>query len=57
MPIFEKDDNGITRIAQELGRIGIIRMMFEAARETNPQATLLINAECVKNLQQHCLKD
>jgi endo-1,4-beta-xylanase len=43
MPIFEKEDNGITRIAQELGRIGIIRMMFEAARETNPQATLLIN--------------
>lgn len=43
MPIFDKYDNGITRIAKELGRIGIIRTMFETARETNPQATLLIN--------------
>ncbi len=43
MPIFDKYDNGITRIAKELGRIGIVRTMFEAARETNPQSTLLIN--------------
>jgi endo-1,4-beta-xylanase len=43
MPIFDKYDNGITRIAQELGRIGIVRTMFEAARSTNPGATLLIN--------------
>lgn len=43
MPIFDKYDNGITRIAQELGRIGIIRMMFDAARETNPNAILLLN--------------
>jgi endo-1,4-beta-xylanase len=43
MPIFDKYDNGITRISQELGRIGIIRTMFEAARSTNPNATLLLN--------------
>lgn len=43
MPIFDKYDNGITRIAQQLGRIGIIRTMFEAARSTNPGATLLLN--------------
>ncbi len=43
MPIFEKEENGITRIAQQLGRIGIVRTVFEAARETNPDATLLIN--------------
>jgi GH35 family endo-1,4-beta-xylanase len=43
MPIFDKYDNGITRIARQLGRIGIIRMMFEAARAMNPGATLLLN--------------
>jgi endo-1,4-beta-xylanase len=43
MPIFDKYDNGITRIAKDLGRIGIIRTMFEAARAENPQAALLLN--------------
>ncbi|MDR1700252.1 MAG: endo-1,4-beta-xylanase [Lachnoclostridium sp.] len=43
MPIFDKYDNGITRIAKELGRIGIIRKMFEAVRDVNPEATLLLN--------------
>ena len=43
MPIFDKYDNAITRIANDLGRIGIIRTMFEAARSTNPGATLLLN--------------
>lgn len=43
MPVFDKYDNGITRICKEHGRINTIRMMFDAARETNPNATLLIN--------------
>ncbi len=43
MPIFDKYDNAITRICKDLGRIGIIREVFQAARETNPGATLLLN--------------
>jgi len=43
MPIFDKYDNGITRICRELGRIGIIRMTFDAARAANPGAILLLN--------------
>ncbi|MGD8457250.1 MAG: endo-1,4-beta-xylanase [Anaerolineales bacterium] len=43
MPVFEKYDNGITRICKEYGRINTIKMMFETARETNPKATFLIN--------------
>lgn len=43
MPVFDRYDNGITRICKEYGRINTIRTMFEAARETNPDATLLIN--------------
>ena len=43
MPVFDKYDNGITRICKEYGRINTIRTMFDIARETNPTATLLIN--------------
>ena len=43
MPIFDKYDNGITRLCKELGRINTVKAMFEAARATNPTATLLIN--------------
>ncbi|MDF2650619.1 MAG: 1,4-beta-xylanase [Paenibacillus sp.] len=43
MPIFDKYDNGITRISKDLGRVGIIKAMFEKTREFNPGATLLLN--------------
>ncbi|HTP00207.1 MAG TPA: endo-1,4-beta-xylanase [Anaerolineales bacterium] len=43
MPIFAKYDNGITRLCKHRGRVALIRSMFEAARATNPSATLLIN--------------
>lgn len=43
MPVFDKYDNGITRTCREYGRINTIKTMFDAARTTNPYATLLIN--------------
>ncbi|WP_374191705.1 endo-1,4-beta-xylanase [Herbiconiux sp. SYSU D00978] len=43
MPVFEAEDNGITRLAHDRGRIAMIRMAFEEARATNPSATLLLN--------------
>lgn len=43
MPVFRNGDNGITRMAWEKGRIATARLAFEEARETNPNATLLIN--------------
>ncbi|KHF39374.1 endo-1,4-beta-xylanase [Halalkalibacter okhensis] len=43
MPIFDKYDNGITRISKDLSRVGIIKAMFEKTREFNPNATLLLN--------------
>lgn len=43
MPIFDKYDNGITRISKDLGRVGIIKEMFAKTREVNPGATLLLN--------------
>lgn len=43
MPIFDRYDNGITRICKEMGRINLLRTMFETARAVNPTAVLLIN--------------
>jgi len=43
MPIFDRYDNGITRLCKELGRIKLIRTMFDAAHAANPRATLLLN--------------
>ncbi|MCT2535415.1 endo-1,4-beta-xylanase [Aquibacillus koreensis] len=43
MPIFDKYDNGITRISKDLGRVGIVKEMFAKTRESNPNATLLLN--------------
>jgi len=43
MPIFDKYDNGITRICKDIGRISLVREVFKAAKESNPDATLLIN--------------
>jgi endo-1,4-beta-xylanase len=43
MPVFARYDNGITRIARELGRTKTIKTMFDEARAANPSAVLLIN--------------
>lgn len=43
MPIFDKYDNGITRLCKDLGRIKTVKTMFEATRAENPSAILLIN--------------
>jgi endo-1,4-beta-xylanase len=43
MPVFEKEENGITRICRSLGRIPLVRTVFDAARQANPRATLLLN--------------
>jgi endo-1,4-beta-xylanase len=43
MPIFDKYDNAVTRMCRRLGRIGIIRETFNAARKANPRSILLLN--------------
>jgi endo-1,4-beta-xylanase len=43
MPIFDRYNNGITRLCKELGRIELIRTMFDATHSINPAATLLLN--------------
>lgn len=43
MPIYDKYDNAITRICKEHGRVGLVRKVFQAAYESNPAGTFLIN--------------
>ena len=43
MPVFDREDNGITRLAFDRGRIPMVRMAFDEARGANQSATLLIN--------------
>ena len=43
MPVFDKYDNAITRICKEKGRITLVKEVFAAAKESNPDTVLLIN--------------
>ncbi len=43
MPVYDRYDNGITRICKDMGRVELLRRTFETARESNPNATLLLN--------------
>lgn len=43
MPVFDKDDNAVTRLARDRGRLHMIRLAFEEARAANPNVRLLLN--------------
>lgn len=43
MPVFTAEENGITRLAQSIGRVPMIQLAFEEARASNPSATLVLN--------------
>jgi len=59
MPVFDRYDNAVTRICKDLGRVRLIREVFDAAKTANPEATLLINdfnlSESYKILIDGCL--
>ena len=43
MPVFDRYDNAVTRICIEKGRVGLVKEVFAAAKESDPEAILLIN--------------
>ena len=43
MPIYDKYDNAITRVCRDLGRVGMISEVFDAARRASSGATLVLN--------------
>jgi GH35 family endo-1,4-beta-xylanase len=59
MPVFDKEENAVTDLAQCLGRVEMVRLAFESAREANPVATLVLNdfdlTEDYEHLIEACL--
>lgn len=43
MPDFDRYDNAVTRLCRHYGRIPLIKSVFAAAKEADPNAILLIN--------------
>ena len=43
MPVYDRYDNAITRICKDLGRVRLVKEVFDAAKAANPDAVLLIN--------------
>jgi len=60
MPVFDKEDNAVTRLAQARGRVAMVRLAFDEARAANPAARLVLNdfnlsADC-EHLIEECLE-
>ena len=43
MPIFTAEENAITRLCAKMGRVPLVKAVFDMAREMDPNATLLLN--------------
>ena len=43
MPVYDRYDNAVTRICKEYGDVNLVKMVFDAAKQANPEAVLLIN--------------
>lgn len=43
MPIYDRYDNAMTRICKDLGRVGLVKEVFAAAKAANPEGLFLIN--------------
>ncbi len=57
MPVFDKEDNGITRLCQALGRVETVRLAFDTARQANPGATLILNDFDMSADYEHLVED
>lgn len=59
MPVFDKEDNAITRLCQKTGRVPLVKQVFDEARRTDPDATLLLNdfntSKSYRQLIEDCL--
>lgn len=60
MPVFEKDDNAITRVCKDKGRVNMVKEVFAKAHESNPDAFFLINdfntSDAYARLIDECLE-
>ena len=60
MPIFTAEENAITRLCAKIGRVAMVKAVCDMARQTDPNATLLLNdfntSEKYKELIADCLE-
>jgi len=43
LPVFTAEENAVTRLAQRLGRVEMVRLAFSSARAADPTARLVLN--------------
>lgn len=59
MPIFDREENAITRLCAKIGRVPLVKAVFDQARAVDPNATLLLNdfntSEQYRQLIEDCL--
>lgn len=59
MPIFDREENAITRLCGKMGRVPLVKAVFDQARAVDPNATLLLNdfntSEQYRQLIEECL--
>ncbi|MGC5167194.1 endo-1,4-beta-xylanase [Luteimicrobium sp. DT211] len=60
LPVFDQEDNAVTRLARSRGRVEMVRLAFDAARDANPDARLVLNdfdlSEDYEHLVEDCLE-
>ncbi len=57
MPVFEKEDNAITRLCQKMGRVPLAKAVFDTARQANLDAKLLLNDFVTTDDYLHVIED
>ena len=57
MPVFDRYDNAVTRICRELGRVSLVKEVFAAAKESDPEAVLLINDFNTSPAYEHLIEE
>lgn len=57
MPVFDKYDNAVSRIARRFGTVELVLKCFAAAREANPEAKLLINDFDLSDDYAHLIRE
>lgn len=57
MPVFDKEENGLTRLCRRLGQVETVRLAFDTARAANPGITLLLNDFDMSPKYEHLVEE
>lgn len=57
LPVFEAEENAVTRLAYTKGRVEMVRLAFESALEGNPNARLVLNDFDLGPGYEHLIED